>query len=550
VSDVLLAESIHQVVRGNPLRAAATLESIAGGDVPPPELEVARTPRTGVAVTHRIVTLFSGDPHRADGWPDSRTSARASAEPHLDAWAGHLLCAPARVRCTVQRLDPETGAVVEAKELRLDALALSPLDYVHAVEGAGGHEGELEQRLLYLSTLGPTGFAAGSRLRLDGARGAGWPAVDLGYDEFRELLRSVRRLVTGGRGLDALDVSLPDQRVDTGVDLPELEARAAAAEASLRALASELRQFLAAPEAAAIERLHGLLLRAAGFGIPDAVPHPSSVAVGSERRVVLDQAASVDRELLARGEQLTAIAASATPHATPEQQRDRAIARMKIVFGKAFVVLGRFLPADAAVLGQALAYSDRAQGGDPLASTTWLQRMARVRDGAARLHAALGYAEALGTGDRVRLGIAQLPFEEGERWAALPPGTQGLRGGRLSLAVHAPHAVDPSQPLAGLLIDEWVEVVPSATETTGLAFQYDQPNAAPPQSILLAVPPEIGVPWTIWSLQQVLLETLDLARVRAVDPDALDEVGHYLPAMYFALNTAGHAVSTDFSSVR
>ena len=62
VSDALMAESVHQVVRGNPLRAASTVESIAGGETPPPELEVVRTPRTGIALTHRLVTLFSGDP--------------------------------------------------------------------------------------------------------------------------------------------------------------------------------------------------------------------------------------------------------------------------------------------------------------------------------------------------------------------------------------------------------------------------------------------------------------------------------------------------------
>ena len=107
-----------------------------------------------------------------------------------------------------------------------------------------------------------------------------------------------------------------------------------------------------------------------------------------------------------------------------------------------------------------------------------------------------------------------------------------------------------SQPLTGLLIDEWVEVVPNAKETTAIALQYDQPNSAPPQIILIAVPPELGVPWTVWSLQKVLLETLDLARIRAVDPDALDEIGHYLPALYFALNVAGDTVSTDFSRIR
>ena len=73
-----------------------------------------------------------------------------------------------------------------------------------------------------------------------------------------------------------------------------------------------------------------------------------------------------------------------------------------------------------------------------------------------------------------------------------------------------------------------------------------QPNAAPPQTILLAVPPDTETPWTVWSLQQVLLETLDLARVRAVDPDALDEVGHYLPALYVAHNANGDTVSSDF----
>jgi hypothetical protein len=106
------------------------------------------------------------------------------------------------------------------------------------------------------------------------------------------------------------------------------------------------------------------------------------------------------------------------------------------------------------------------------------------------------------------------------------------------------------KPLSGLLIDEWVETVPNKTETTGIALQYDQPNAAPPQSILIAVPPELEMPWTIGSLQQVLLETLDLARIRAVDPEELGEIGHYLPAMYFACNTSGDTVSTDFTKLK
>ncbi len=119
------------------------------------------------------------------------------------------------------------------------------------------------------------------------------------------------------------------------------------------------------------------------------------------------------------------------------------------------------------------------------------------------------------SGERLSFLIAQLPYVAGDRWVGLPlKDGRTLPGGKLSLVVLSGTPVDVSQPLAGLLVDEWVEVVPNAKETTGIALQYDQPDAAPPQTILIAVPPELDVPWTVWSLQQVLLETLDLARIR------------------------------------
>jgi hypothetical protein len=102
------------------------------------------------------------------------------------------------------------------------------------------------------------------------------------------------------------------------------------------------------------------------------------------------------------------------------------------------------------------------------------------------------------------------------------------------------------QPLAGLLIDEWVEVVPSTRETTAITFQYDAPDSCAPQAILLAVPPVLGRPWTVGGLNRVLIETLELAKLRAVDPAALGDISHWLPALHFAFNVDGDAVSTDF----
>ena len=59
VADVLLAESVHQLVMGNPARAAATLDVLGAGEAVPPEPEVVRTPRTGVPIQHRIAVVVA-----------------------------------------------------------------------------------------------------------------------------------------------------------------------------------------------------------------------------------------------------------------------------------------------------------------------------------------------------------------------------------------------------------------------------------------------------------------------------------------------------------
>ena len=553
LSDALMAETVHQVVRGNPLRAASTVEAIAGGEAPPPELEVVRTPRSGIALTHRVVTLFSGDPVIPTEWGTPANPVRANAEPHLNAWVARLLRNPVNVRCLVDRLEPGTGKVLETKELRLNQLRLSPLDFIYAVEGAEeGQQAEIEQRICYGIMRKPDGFAPGSLLRVNPGRKQQWPATDLGYGEFNEMVRAARKMITGTRGIDAADLDLPERTTEFSLDLVELEKRVAAAEVFLRRTPNDFKVAMAAPPGANLDPLRALIIRSAAYGVPGAVPLSAGGNADSDRQILFTQAASIQKELSQRVEQLTAIVAGFNAStATVEERRDHALARLRIVFGKQFVVMPRFTAANASELEQALANSTSLQGGDPFASTTWFKRMSRVRDGVSRLNATLNYSEAVRTGEMLKLNIAQLPHNNDDRWVGLPlePG-KSLPGGKLSIAVQSSAALDVRKPLAGLLIDEWVEVVPSANETTGIALQYDRPSSAPPQTILLAVPPELEVPWTVWSLQQVLLETLDLARVRAVDPDALNETGHYLPALYFALNIAGDTISTDFYKIR
>jgi hypothetical protein len=559
VSDALMAESVHQVVRGNPLRAANTVEAIAGGETPPPELEVVQTPRTGVAFTHRVLALFSGETAAVE-WEAPTHPFRADAEPHLNAWAAKLLPNPAHVRCVVEQIEPQTGAVLHSEEPLLSELKLAPLDFIYAIAGGqGGQQAEIEQRILYHVQAGGQ-FEPSSVLRVNPSRRPA-AASEFTYGEFSESLRAARKLLTSLRPIDDGDLNPPEYSANVSPELEEklkknlenLETRATAARDALKTTVDAFNDQRATAAASNPKTLRELILQAASFGLMGAVPLSAAGDSPADREILFVQAESIGKELAKRLDEVDKLGTPqpTDPPTTDEARRQRALTQLQLVFGKGFTVLPLFTASNLAELKPALAANDKLQDGETLAAATWLQRIARVREGAGRLNTALSYAEALNTGDKFDLTIAQLPFNANDRWVALPfESGQGAPVTKLSLAVHSVSPVELDQPLAGALIDEWVEVLPSTTEITGIALQYDQPNSAPPQTILIAVPPEIGVPWTAWSLQQVLLETLDLARIRAVDSEALDEVGHYLPALYFACNTAGDTVSTDFTTIK
>jgi hypothetical protein len=347
-------------------------------------------------------------------------------------------------------------------------------------------------------------------------------------------------------------MNLPEKNQPPATNTAELEMRADNAAQALRETQADLQKLLDQPSASDLELLRDTILRSAQFGVAASVPFSVAGNSAADRQLLLLQGNSIVTELAQRVQQLTALEDNFKP-ATPtdDDKRIQQLARLRFVFGSSFVVMPLFLPGNATELGQALIDSAKVQDNDTLAVVTWFQRASRVREGVARLDASIRYAEALEAGEKLNLRVAQLPYRENDRWVGLPlKAGQELSPSRYSLVVQSPAVIDVNQPMAGLLIDEWVEVVPNPSETTGLVFQYDQPDAVPPQCILLAVPPDLDQPWNLWSLQQVLLETLDLARIRAVDSAALFQVGHYLPALYFAANAAGDTISTDFLNLR
>jgi hypothetical protein len=171
----------------------------------------------------------------------------------------------------------------------------------------------------------------------------------------------------------------------------------------------------------------------------------------------------------------------------------------------------------------------------------WLHGVARVRDKMRHWENAIVLCEVFGTA-APELEPLQLPFEEGDNWLALeiPPAPtdaeRAITRDKLLYTAHFPAGLDAAQPMAGLLVDEWNEVIPEKTETTGVAFHYDRPNSEPPQCWLLALPAVMDGAWSWEELRDAVTSTLDAARRRAIEPDhvATTTYSWFLPATYSA----------------
>jgi hypothetical protein len=520
VSDLMLAESVHQLAGGNALRAGATVDAVGRGDTPPPVLEITRTPRRGGIVTHRLFATLGGVAPL--GWPNT---PRSQAEPRLAAFAASVLGAPARVLAGAQILGPD-GTVIATLAMTLTDLALGPLDLLAQPAS------ELALRFSRVAwSQRPSTTPAGSTVALNFARDPGWTYEKLSVNELLTVATSVSALIAGARAATAPDFATPDQIVDAMIDTGELKSRADAAVVALNTTLGHFADNTAADAA---------LMGAAAVGVPNSVPQ-------LDPAVWPAQTAAAQAELQSRVTQVAAFEAGFDRTGASETAlKDHDATRLQMVFGAGFQVAAILTAAFAGTLPALFESSATLLANQPLAPVTWLARSARVRPGVARLSESLLYGEALGSAAPLTPVVAQLPAVADDVWAALPLKPGAMPADRLSLvAVGALQGAS-----AALVIDEWTEMVPNATETTGLTFQVDAPAARAPQAILLGVQADTSPSWTIDSVEGTLLDAIDLAQLRTVDPDSLGDVGHFLPALLFAINlgnTTPDTISTDLT---
>ncbi len=571
LSDIALAEGVFQIVQGNFPRAAAVLSALSEGRaIPHPQ--VVDTPRSGTTLTHHVLmplAVIDGRTIAADRVPDAATldanrraalppawsdlpmTPRANAEPGLNRWLGELLGQPDRIFCLCGELG-STAQVVSA-----NMLGLQPIDWL-ALLGGGLEEAEAELSARLIEPLLPAdadlasaidnGFAA-PRIHF-AARDPHWPSSAKTIYEIAALLGEAAALLGRSRPVHADDLALEEGSVDAGNadqpgwDLDELDARIGESQQRLQTLTVELMRVLngdtapsESPEAidprtwteahrdrlpdgdnllARRSELARLLLRAGEFGIRLALP-PLDF---SGREAVAETLASSIMNAFIQCAQRLQRATGAIGGGSGINARLEAT---KAQFGKGFVMVPAFTPRDPAQLFTQLSGDTLLRHGGPFAMDGFLAGAASVRENLAHLQQVWGLGEAFGA-SIPEVKPAQLPEVADDYWLGIAfPPDHTPESDKLSLVVIDP---DVHKIFAGtmraLLIDHWTETIPSREETTGVSFFYDQPDATPPQALLLAVSPRPGGTWRWDDLVHTLHDTFEIARNRAVEPEHLN----------------------------
>lgn len=203
----------------------------------------------------------------------------------------------------------------------------------------------------------------------------------------------------------------------------------------------------------------------------------------------------------------------------------------------------------ASISGALLSYLTTTANID-LPVDEWLCGAARVRPMLRAFEATVMLVAALGRPEPRLLPI-QLPFAADAPWLAMQfPPDYAISSDRLLYTAHYATPFDKTARQCGLLLDEWTEVIPATTRTTGITFHFSRPDNEPPQSILLVTPATASGSWEWADLIGTLNETLDLAKKRSVEPSQIDATAYapLLPATVMAVTLYGISITTSLAA--
>jgi len=570
LGDLGITETVYQSIRGNFERAGATLKAVAGAGAPP-EIESLDTPVSGTSFEHRVFIAFN----EKDSFDESEDmDFKGMAEPRLSKWYRETLGDLNQTGCGYTLFDINTESVNtwskfdtineetaqritsfrkgngnfnNCREL-LDFGLIDNTMYGELMKGISVWEAGLSPLdMLYMSSSGNRGGSDAERWLkaiIHNRENVGENQsiyIDMEYlsdftysfSEAFELGKTVLNALGGKKYLSPDQMHLAQNSHElsfTEQDVQEMEDRIKATFDQVEKLRKKLQQY---PETVTIDDL----LQIGKLNIPVAIPDNFDDAAIKERIKLSFE--ELEKRLKKAGEYQYGKDAEVL------DKIENLTKQFKALFGEGFIIMPSFrLEKETSEFeGPAREVSkDRLR--------LWMRQAAQTHSFLETTEDMLSYVHAWQqplfneSGLANPLFMTQLSDQKVDFWMGLDDQekldhevdeTEERPRSVVSLvSVNADVYANQGQEIAGICIDRWNELIPDKTVDTCVSFQYNAPNTQPPQCLLLAVPGEETKTTGKWNeddLVEIVQDTMELFKIRTIDPDLLPDLGNLLPAM-------------------
>ena len=558
IGDVILSESVFQMSRGNYERAGAVLDIINNWNYPP-EMEILQTPRSGNTVNHRVCLTFQPPPQSTKQNKNSITQA-ALVAPTFNLWLSKHIGDLSLWGVGIVKTD-EAGEE-EIKFLPLSSLTLykkriQPIDIYQLL--AGNYQSRSKELYSLLLKSGRSLFkgknqvASNYHINFEYAPNGKRPLIDLGY-----ILDAVAESIGDSRPINEIDFNHSSHEQNQ-LEYHELNqffssivGKGSAFE-YLKNLKSSIIKGLKKLKrtGSSSSRIKDLILKTLKQTLLQNYEQTIEFYLVDEEKIdqlkkgfhtpVLDRLANELIEKINHKEVKINTLLSALSDGQDIEEKIATYKKIaKIVFGPRMLVSPTLKisgPEDPSYnLSNSLKASSQIVKGN-LVNEDWLSGISRVREKMNPLEQFV-ILENIMREKEINLIPLQLPIQINsnnkviDTWVGweLPKDyyknhPEDLSKDKLSVLLlqsdQQTMSMESGQLISGFVIDEWTETIPDKELTTGIALNYNEPDSHPPQTILLAVHPTMDAKdfWTIDYLNDTILSTMELAKIRAVEPD-------------------------------
>lgn len=571
LGDLVLSESVYQLVQGNRVKFSALMKNMEDGKVIT-DPEVTEIPMQSAVIRHKtVLALKIVSDMEVKGWDsviyrentnnetiiETSDWAMANAEPTLNYWIGTQLGSAEEICFTVKVAESVEDKEVEREKIcTLSDLGISPLEYYYLSSNQDifARFVEIAYRKKFLLTHQKVTIDFHISEQNDNCR-------SLLENEW--MLNGLRKVLANSTSLSAEHFTHAHHGNKTenfkGFDTHELKSRYSSLldycvqfKEDLRLQIQKYSSISSLRNTFTTDDFHQItktLLNASSLGISEALtslPQDVFVHDAKDEKAVKKVYTHLFKTLTLIEKLLAEKIENAKKQLKNVDFEDENIMvsayteAMQSLLTKNFKIIPHFvltsLPdTDKKAYEHQLENDFSYSNVSPMRLETWTTEVAKVREPMENLQTVRVFSDFLGI-DQGKTTAVQMPFhpEKDKEWLGLEVSSEDLVEDKDTMVIYnSQHlSTDISVIHAGLVIDQWMELIPYQHQRGGVVFNFDQPNAEAPQVVLLAIPAKITMrknkkgryqakKWTLDELITTLNDTRIMAENRAVEPDHL-----------------------------